>query len=290
MKAANSPRSGSTSPQPPNGDSNNEDSTLYQNSSLAPPPAPHTRRNKTPNGEPIAPPRTKAGYENVEPRNTSSPKPPRKSPPVARKPIVKRTVSSGMEASSSQSEDGLYENLKSGPPKPSPGAPPVPIPRRQVSNTLEPLEGSGGGNKRKSVSPPVPRKPPQVAERASTPTNRPLPPEPPPKVPPEVPSREKTPRTTPDRSNRSSSASNNNVEPPSDSLYSTVDVTQITDTGPDIMVVSGESGKKAPLEKVEKELEKYNPPDKQQQLLNSSTNSKTSIAELVSLSNLLFLI
>ena len=67
-------------------------------------------------------------------------------------------------------------------------------------------------------------------------------------------------------------------------MYSTVDMSQITDTGPSIMVVCGETGKKAPLERVEQELDKFTTPpqQQQQQQLDSSTNSKTSIAELVS--------
>ena len=230
---------------------------IYQNTDTMEPPLPH--RSKSPADGPIVPTRTNHGYINVQPGDSGKvavktngqpsapPKPPKKpSPPTKRRDPVARKPSTGIsnngekeqEPAQKESKNELmYENM------PSTKVAPVPRPKPRARHS-DP----------RPVSPQVPTSPRPVSP---SPQQRPLP---------------SIPLTSTPVKKDTESDQEKKVE----SVYSTVDTSQFTDTGPEIKVVDVSSGKAAPLSKVEVALETSD------QLLSSANTSKTSILDTVS--------
>ena len=229
------------------------------------PPLPH--RSRSPIDPPIAPTRTGHGYINVKPSDngklavktngqpSTPPKPPKKpSPPTKPRDPVARKLSNGgvldngdreREPAPKENKDEVkYENVPNAKVAPAPR----PKPRAKHSDPQQPVN--------RPVSPQVPTSP----ARPVSPQQRPLP---------------SIPLTTSTPVKKGTETKEGKIE----SVYSTVDTTLFTDTGPEINVVDVSSGKVAPLTKVEGALESSD------QLLSSSADtSKTSILDTVSVS------
>ena len=174
---------------------------------------------------------------------------PSPSPPIAKRPVA-RQRSSQTRPSQGNDEEHTYQNVPSSalpvpPPKPAtsasplPGSSPVPSPkpRRTVRRHKDPPPSTSPKPKRSNTSPPTDKKlpppPPHKSKKEKSPVE--LSPTPPPP-------RSSTP-VKPERPNSG------------DAAYGTVDMSQITDTGPGIQVLHERSGRRTPLDKVEDHLE-----------------------------------